>query len=63
MIGGVTVNFLLGFFLFAMVLWGWGKEYIPTSELKQNGMAFDSLLLKNGFVQGDLVVKVGDKTF
>ncbi len=63
MVGGVTVNFLLGMFLFAMVLWGWGKEYIPTSELSKNGMAFDSLLLNNGFQQGDLIVKVGDKAF
>ena len=63
MLGGVTVNFLLGMFLFAMVLWGWGKQYIPTSELSKDGMAFDSLLLKNGFQQGDLIVKVGDKPF
>jgi len=63
MIGGVTVNFLLGFFLFAMVLWGWGRNYIPTSELRENGMAFDSLLLNNGFQQGDLILKVGDKPF
>ncbi|MFN0174808.1 MAG: RIP metalloprotease RseP [Saprospiraceae bacterium] len=63
MLGGVTVNFLLGFFLFAMVLWGWGRNYIPTSELRENGMAFDSLLLKNGFQQGDLILKVGDKPF
>lgn len=63
MLGGVTVNFLLGFFLFAMVLWGWGKAFIPTSELSQNGMAFDSLMLNNGFQQGDLIVKIGDKNF
>jgi regulator of sigma E protease len=63
MLGGVTVNFLLGMFLFAMVLWGWGKQYIPTSELRKDGMAFDSLLLKNGFQQGDLIVKVGEKAF
>ncbi|MBC7774447.1 MAG: RIP metalloprotease RseP [Phycisphaerae bacterium] len=63
MLGGVTVNFLLGMFLFAMVLWGWGKQYIPTSELRKDGMAFDSLMLKNGFQQGDLLVKVGDKPF
>ncbi len=63
MLGGVTVNFLLGMFLFAMVLWGWGKQYIPTSELRKDGMAFDSLLLKNGFQQGDLIMKVGDKPF
>lgn len=63
MLGGVTVNFLLGMFLFAMVLWGWGKEYIPTSELRANGMAFDSLMLKNGFQQGDLILKVGNQSF
>lgn len=63
MIGGVTVNFLLGFFLFAIVLTVWGREYIPTSELRRDGMAFDSLLLKNGFQQGDLMVKVGGKAF
>lgn len=63
MIGGVTVNFLLGMFLFAMVLWGWGKQYIPTAELRKDGMAFDSLLLQNGFQQGDLILKVGDKPF
>lgn len=63
MIGGVTVNFLLGIFLFGMILWGWGKEYIPSSELRENGMAFDSLLLYNGFQQGDLIVKVGDQPF
>lgn len=63
MIGGVTVNFILGFFLFAMVLWGWGREYIPTSALKQYGMAYDSLFLQNGFQQGDLILRVGDKPF
>lgn len=62
MIGGVTVNFLLGFFIFAMMLWGYGKAYVPTSELKY-GLAMDSLLLRQGFQQGDLILKVGDKPF
>ncbi len=29
MIGGVTVNLFLGFFIFAMILWKWGEEYLP----------------------------------
>lgn len=62
MIGGVTVNFLLGFLIFAMMLWHYGKAYVPTSELK-NGIAFDSLLLRQGFQNGDLVLRVGDKPF
>ncbi|HLP94733.1 MAG TPA: RIP metalloprotease RseP [Saprospiraceae bacterium] len=63
MIGGVTVNFFLGMFLFAMVLWGWGREYIPTSELKQYGMSYDSVLLQSGFRQGDLLLTLGNKSF
>lgn len=62
MIGGVTVNFLLGFFIFAMMLWGYGQAYIPTSEVK-NGLAMDSLLLRQGFRQGDLILKIGDQPF
>lgn len=62
MIGGVTVNFLLGFFIFAMMLWGYGKAYVPTAGL-QNGLAMDSLLLRQGFRQGDLILKIGDKPF
>lgn len=29
MLGGVTVNFIVGFFLFIMVMWVWGKDYLP----------------------------------
>lgn len=63
MIGGVTVNFLLGFFIFAMVLWGYGKSYIPSSELDKDGIAFDSLLLEQGFMTGDNIVRVGTQPF
>lgn len=63
MIGGVTVNFLLGFFIFGMSLWIWGKSYVPTNELTKHGIAYDSLLLRQGFQQGDLLLKVGDKPF
>ncbi|MBL7783089.1 MAG: RIP metalloprotease RseP [Saprospiraceae bacterium] len=62
MIGGVTVNFLLGFFIFSMMLWSFGKSYIPTSELKY-GIAMDSVLLKQGFQNGDVITRLGDKPF
>lgn len=32
MLGGVTVNFIVGFLLFIMVMWVWGKDYIPTEN-------------------------------
>ncbi|MEZ4948881.1 MAG: site-2 protease family protein [Saprospiraceae bacterium] len=40
MLGGVTVNFILGFFLFGMVLWVWGDEY----PLKMLNMVFIRIL-------------------
>lgn len=62
MIGGVTVNFLLGIFLFGMLAWVWGKDFLPNTELK-HGVSMDSVLIKNGFQHGDLLIKVGDQTF
>ena len=62
MVGGVTVNFLLGFFIFAMMLWNYGKAYIPTAELKY-GLALDSTLLRVGFQNGDNIVKLGNQPF
>ncbi len=63
MLGGVTVNFLLGFFIFAMLLWGYGKEYVPTAELKQYGTAFDSVLIQQGFRNGDVITRIGNTPF
>lgn len=63
MIGGVTVNFLLGFFLFAMILWYFGKAYVPTAAVKEYGLAYDSVLLHQGFKQGDIIASIGNKPF
>jgi regulator of sigma E protease len=63
MIGGVTVNLLLGFFIYAMMLWYFGKAFVPTSEVKQYGMAFDSVLIRQGLQQGDVLVKIGNEDF
>ena len=60
MLGGVTVNFILGFFILGMLLWGYGKQYLPNSEAKQYGVAFDSILIQQGFQNGDLITKIGN---
>ncbi|MEP7194903.1 MAG: RIP metalloprotease RseP [Saprospiraceae bacterium] len=61
MLGGVTVNFILGFFIFACLLWKNGTEYIPTSELKY-GITTDSISQLLGFKDGDLIVGIqGEK--
>ena len=55
MIGGVTVNFILGFVIYAFVLWTWGQEYIPTKNI-QYGVQPDSLGMMLGIQRGDKVV-------
>lgn len=62
MLGGVTVNFILGFLLFAMILWVWGEEFFPTENLKY-GIAVDSLAYDMGLRDGDHILQIGDKDF
>ncbi len=61
MVGGVTVNFLLGFLIFAGLLVFFGKAYIPNSSL-QYGLAFDTVLIEQGFRQGDVLLQVGSRS-
>jgi len=57
MVGGVTVNLLLGFFLYAMILWHWGDEYLPTNKITY-GVAADSLAQSIGLKDGDKILSV-----
>ncbi len=61
MLGGVTVNVILAFFIYAMMLFAWGKEYIPNENLTY-GVYADSLMLENGFEHGDRILMIGDHT-
>lgn len=58
MLGGVTVNFILGFFIFGMMLWGYGREYLKNSELAY-GIYADSLGMEMGLRDGDKLVAIG----
>lgn len=60
MIGGVTVNLILGFFLFAMILWHWGEEYLPAKNATY-GVYVDSLGKSIGLRDGDKIVAVNGK--
>lgn len=52
MIGGVLVNFLLALFIYSMVLFAWGEEYLPMKQLTQ-GFQFNEQAEKLGFRDGD----------
>ena len=62
MLGGIIVNFILGFVIFAFMSFYYGKSYIPTSEV-QNGIYIDSMGGAIGLHHGDKVLKVGDRDF
>jgi regulator of sigma E protease len=57
MIGGVVVNLVLGFTIYAMMLWHWGEEYIPTDKYRY-GIATDSLAQSIGLRDGDMIKTV-----
>ncbi len=57
MVGGVTVNFILAFFIYVMILTVWGKQYLPTDNLKY-GIMVDSLGQDLGLRNGDKIVSV-----
>lgn len=60
MIGGVMFNFILALFIYSMVLFTWGEEYIDLHQIKY-GMEFNENAKALGFKDGDIILKVDDK--
>jgi regulator of sigma E protease len=57
MVGGVTVNVILGFLIFSMVLWIWGLSYVPLDKMAF-GIDAGPLMERHGFVDGDKIIEV-----
>lgn len=57
MLGGVTVNVLLAIAIYIGILWMWGEQYLPTSEVKY-GIVADSVAKEMGFKDGDKILTV-----
>jgi regulator of sigma E protease len=57
MIGGVTVNFILGFLIYSMVLFVWGKNVITAEDLN-SGFTVSESMKKIGFEDGDRILKI-----
>ena len=58
MLGGIIVNVLLAFIIYAMVLFIWGETKVPNSSVKNGIWVQDSVLLKAGFKNGDKITAV-----
>ena len=62
MLGGVTVNFLLGFFIYMMILFVWGRDYQNTDDIKY-GFGVTKTMEQYGFKDGDKIVSIDNTPF
>lgn len=58
MLGGVTVNILLAFFIYAMILYVWGEQKLPNANVKDGISITDSLSYEIGLRNGDKILAV-----
>ena len=61
MIGGVTVNLILGFLIYSMILFVWGDGYFSNDKIKYGAHLSSPVYEQYGFKEGDLIVEVGDQ--
>jgi regulator of sigma E protease len=62
MVGGVTVNFILGILLFSLIFFVWGEMYIPNEKVEE-GIAVSAMGAEMGLMDGDKIISVGEKKF
>jgi regulator of sigma E protease len=58
MLGGVTMNVLLAFFIYAMILYTWGEYKMPNESAKYGVWVTDSLMHDIGLRNGDKIISV-----
>lgn len=61
MIGGVTVNVLLAFFIYSMILFKWGETKLPNANLTHGIWVVDTVVNEIGLVNGDKIISVNDQ--
>jgi len=57
MVGGVTVNLLLGMAIYIAILWTWGREYLPLESVVY-GVHPSPSLVEHGLRDGDRILRV-----
>ena len=62
MIGGVSVNFILALFIYAMLMFSWGETYVQTKDMKQ-GFVFNEEAKSYGFKDHDVLLGTENGTF
>ncbi len=59
MLGGVTVNLLLGVFIYSMVLFAWGDTYLPNKNVV-DGVVCSDFAKEIGFQNGDKIITIDE---
>ncbi|SDS42128.1 RIP metalloprotease RseP [Gramella sp. MAR_2010_147] len=62
MLGGVTVNLVLGFLIYMMIMFVWGTAYVGPEEMPEGFAVVDSFE-EYGFEDGDRILEVNGKEF
>lgn len=62
MLGGVTVNIVLGFVIYMMVLFVWGSAYVAPEGMP-HGFAVADTFREFGFEDGDRIIEVNGEEF
>ncbi len=58
MLGGVSVNLILGVFIYAMTLFFYGEKFLPNSSLVDGVWCVDNVSTNIGFKDGDKIISV-----
>lgn len=61
MLGGIIMNILLAFVIYAAILMVWGDKKVPASSIKYGVHVVDSTLYKIGIRNGDRILAVNEK--
>src|SRR6185369_364013 len=61
MLGGIIMNVLIAFVIYAFILMIWGEKKIPTASMKYGVHVVDSTLYKIGIRNGDKILAVNDR--
>jgi regulator of sigma E protease len=62
MLGGIIMNVLVAFLIYAFVLMIWGERKTPNASVKDGIWVIDSVMHKFGFQNGDKIISVNGDT-
>ncbi len=62
MLGGVTVNIIVGFLIYMMILFFYGRDVVTNDDLPE-GFAIAQEFKEYGFRDGDKILKVNNEDF